>query len=597
MPLPIEDYALISDCHSAALVGKNGSIDWLCFPRFDSGACFAALLGSEENGHWSITPADQYEVTRKYIEGTVVLETTFAAASGTCRLTDCLLIGDDHPTLVRSLEGVHGTVNLHLELTLRFDYGSIVPWVRRTPEGHGIYAVAGPDAVNVTSPVALQGKNLHTAADFQIKAGERLSFTMTYYPSHLPRPRRIDRPWIAIRGTIYWWKEWFDRNEYHGFDEEAVSRSLLTLKALIYEPTGAVIAAPTTSLPEKIGGHRNWDYRYSWLRDSSFTLTALLQAGYRGEAERWSAWLLRTVAGNPSQVSIMYGIKGERRLNEVELTWLPGYEDSKPVRIGNDAHTQFQLDVFGELISTLYLARRHGLTYSQEPWRIERHMIDYISSHWSEPDEGIWEIRGPRQHFTHSKVMAWAALDRAVRAIHDFGLDGDLEHWTELRDRIHRDVCEHGFNSEMNSFVQSYDSKELDASLLLLGLVGFLKPSDPRFIGTVEAIQKNLMRDGLVLRYRTSSGVDGLEGDEGSFIACSFWLVEALRNIGREREAHDMYKHLCSLRNDVGLFAEEYCPKTHRMLGNFPQAFSHIAQATTAMNFTHPAVRRPMNVV
>lgn len=585
MALLIEDYALLSDCNSAALVGKNGSIDWLCLPSFDSAACFAALLGDENNGRWLIAPKGEFHSRRQYVDGTTVLETTFESSQGLCRLTDCMLVKDETPTLVRILEGLSGEVDVQMEFVIRFDYGSIVPWVRRLQNSHqGIRAIAGPEAIALTSAVPLKGKDLRTVAEFKVKAGEQLPFVLQWYPSHKPEPYPVENPYVAVRKTIYWWKEWSDRCQHDSCDRAGVKRSLITLKALTYAPTGGIVAAPTTSLPESIGSNRNWDYRFSWIRDSTFTLYALLNAGYRDEAQRWNMWLLRAVAGTPSQVNIMYGINGERRLTEVELDWLAGYQGSKPVRIGNAAYKQMQIDVFGELMDTRDLARRSGLYHDENSWRIEKEMLKYLCQNWASPDEGIWEIRGPRRHFTHSKVMAWVAVDRAVRAVQNFGMEGPMDEWIALRDKIHRDVCENGFDRSLNSFVQSYGSKELDASLLMISLVGFLPPDDPRSVGTVNAIQKNLMQDGLVLRYRTHPEIDGLPSGEGSFLACTFWLIDNLVLLNRRKEAEEFYKNVVSLRNDVGLFSEEYSMRDKRMLGNFPQALSHIAHVNSASN-------------
>lgn len=588
MSLPLEDYALISNCHSAALIGKNGSIDWLCFPCFDSAACFAALLGTRDNGNWQICPKEDFKSTRKYYEDTMVLETIFTTKSGSVKLIDCMLMERDCPTLVRTVEGIEGKVELDFELTIRFDYGSIVPWVRRLPDGTGINAIAGPEAIVIYSPVKLHGKNMHTAASFELSKGEQKSFVLYWYPSHLPTPQVMKDPWYEVEITILWWKNWIKKSSYEGFDASAVKRSLLTLKALNYEPTGAIVAAPTTSLPENIGGVRNWDYRYGWIRDSSFTLLALLSAGFKEEAIRWNEWLLRAVAGTPSQMNIMYGIRAERRLTELELEWLPGYENSSPVRIGNEAYSQFQLDVYGEFLASAYLAQVNGITLNDNTWRIARKMVEFVCESWMEPDEGIWEVRGPRRHFTHSKVMAWVALNYAILSARDFHLECDMEKWLQVRDEIHEDICIKGFDKELNSFVQFYGSKELDASLLLLTHFGFLPHDDPRIIGTIEAIQKHLTRDGLLLRYNTQSKVDGLPGSEGCFIACSFWLVYSLRTIGRHDEAMELYNHLQSLRNDVGLFAEEYSPVHKRMVGNFPQGLSHIAHINAAMDYKLP---------
>lgn len=588
MALKIEDYAMLSDGRSAALIGRDGSIDWLCFPRFDSPACFAALLGTPEHGRWSIAPKGRWHGSRRYLEGTVVLETTFRAKGGSCRLFDCMLVDSAVPTLVRVVEGVEGTVDLELDLAIRFDYGSIVPWVRRLEGRHGIRAVAGPEALLVGSPVPLLGKNLRTTAAFAARAGEMLSFTLQWQQSHEFPAAPPANPHAEMRKTVYRWKEWSDRSGYTGGDKPAIDRSLLTLKALTYERTGGIVAAATTSLPEALGGSRNWDYRYAWIRDSAFTLEALLAAGYRDEAERWNQWLLRAVAGTPSQVNIMYGIAGERRLSELELAWLPGYEGSKPVRIGNAAYAQTQLDIFGELMAASHLARKSGLPGSADFWRVERKLVEYVCSRWREPDEGLWEVRGPRRHFTHSKVMAWLAIDRAIAGVERFGLEGDAARWRRLRRRIHADVCRRGFNSKLGSFTQAYGSRELDASLLLLPLVGFLPPSDPRVTGTVRAIERGLMKDGLLLRYLPKKGIDGLGGCEGSFIACSFWLAQAYALLGRREEAVELNARVSALRNDVGLFSEEYSTRRRRLVGNFPQTFSHVGHVVTGLALSRP---------
>lgn len=585
MGKPIEDYALISDCQSAALIDREGSIDWLSFPRFDSPACFASLVGTNENGRWKISPSEPFTTSRKYIEGTVVLETHFETSKGSCKLIDCLVIEDHTPTLIRMIEGVEGKVELNLELIIRFDYGSIIPWVRRNEKRDGMHAVGGPEALVIYSPLKFRGRNLHTYADFSISEGEKKTFTMMWYPSHEKMPRPLKNPDRVLKKTIRHWKQWSSKCTYKGFEEESVKRSLLTLKALTYNPTGAIIAAPTTSLPEEIGGIRNWDYRYSWIRDSSLTLYALLKAGYKDEAIRWKEWLQRAVAGTPSQVNIMYGIRGERRLTEMELTWLKGFEKSRPVRIGNAAHLQRQLDIFGELLGASYVGMENGIPIDDNSWRIDRKMVDYVCEHWMEPDEGIWEIRAPRKHFTHSKLMAWVALSSAVRIASSNGLKGDIVNWTKLRNQIHQEICERGFNKKLNSFVQTYDSDELDASLLMMPMTNFLPPTDPRIIGTIDAIKRELMIDGHVHRYKNTTQVDGLPGEEGSFMACSFWMVENLRLIGRKDEALEMFRHLQTIKNDVGLFSEEYSTNHQRMLGNFPQALSHISQIVSALGF------------
>ena len=577
MALRVEDYALLSDCRGAALVGKDGSVDWLCCPRFDSSPFFAALVGTPENGRWRIAPKGRFRVERRYLPGTMILETVFHASGGVVRLVDCLLVRESAPTLVRLVEGVSGRVAMGLELVIRFDYGSIVPWVRRLESREGLTAVAGPDAVLVKSPVKLGGRNLRTVASFEVRAGDRLPFVLAWYPSERSIPKLPADCRDAVGRTARWWKGWSGRASVRGRDEEAVRRSLLTLKALTYEPTGGIIAAPTSSLPEVLGGTRNWDYRYVWIRDSAFTLSALLMAGYREEAQRWNQWLLRAVAGTPSQLNIMYGIRGERRLTEIELTWLAGYEGARPVRAGNGAYAQLQLDIFGELMAASHLGREAGLPRSADFWRVERTMIDYLCENWQRPDKGIWETRRPARHFTHSKVMAWLAVDRAIKAVEEFGLDGELEHWRKLRACIHADVCERGFSPRLNSFVRSYGAQDLDASLLLLCLAGFLPPDDPRIRGTVAAVERELLQDGLLLRYRRPDGLS-----EGAFLACSFWLADCRHLLGRRREAEELYERLLGLRNDVGLLSEEYDTNARRLVGNFPQTLSHIALINSA---------------
>ena len=584
MSLPLEDYAFLSNGHSAALVAKNGSVDWLAFPDFDSPACFASLLGTSENGRWSISPRAPFQVERSYIDGTMVLETIFTTASGSCKITDCMLSDDDFPTLARTVEGLSGQVELDMEFIIRFDYGSIVPWVHRNENRDGLHAIAGPDAVVLFSPLKLQGKNLHTELNFKVSAKERISFALSWHQSHIKAPAKKDF-WKQTLKTIEWWKKWSGSCLYEGFDEASVHRSLITLKGLIYHPTGAVVAAPTTSLPEEVGGVRNWDYRYSWLRDSSFTLYALLKAGFKDEAICWQDWLHRAVAGTPSQVNIMYGIHGERRLTELELTWLPGYEKSKPVRIGNAAYEQFQLDVFGEILSTASVGWKHGIPIREESWRIQLKMIEFVCANWNQPDEGIWEVRGPRRQFTHSKLMAWVALNCAIEAVTKYKVKGDVEKWIKLRDEIKKEILEKGFNRKLNSFVQYYGSSDLDASLLMMAHVGFLPADDPRLAGTVKAIQKNLTHNGHVIRYHTQTKVDGLPGCDSSFIACSFWLVDNLLRMGKKEEALEHYRAIQKIKNDVGLYAEEFAVSKKRMAGNFPQAFSHIAEVVTAMGF------------
>lgn len=493
-----------------------------------------------------------------------------------------MLIGQDPPTLVRSVEGIEGEIELKTEFIIRFDYGSIVPWVRRNRDTNGIHAVAGPDAVVLYSDVTLLGENLHTTATFSIRPQEIRNFTLIWYPSHLKIPN-LKRPASKIHKTIRWWQKWSAKCTYKGIDQEGVMRSLLTLKALSYSPTGAIVAAPTTSIPEEIGGSRNWDYRYGWIRDSSFTLLAFLRAGYKEEAIHWNQWLLKAVAGTPSQVNLMYGIRGERRLTELELDWLPGYENSKPVRIGNGAYSQFQLDVFGELIATAHFGRFYGIPIDDNAWRIESKLVDFVVNHWKDPDEGIWEVRGPRRHFTHSKLMAWVAMKHAVDAVREYKLKGNLELWQTVRDEIHQNICENGYDSELNSFVQFYGSKKMDASLLMMPLVGFLPITDTRVIGTIKCIENKLMKDGLVRRYTPDEAIDGQVGSEGTFLPCSFWLVRCYSIMGRHQEAYELYQKLQDLRSDVGLYSEEYSTVEKRLVGNYPQAFSHITHILAAM--------------
>jgi GH15 family glucan-1,4-alpha-glucosidase len=588
MGLPIEDYAIIGDTHTAALVSREGSIDWLCLPRFDSPACFTALLGDHRHGRWMIGPAGEVlDVQRRYRGDTLVLETEFRTAEGTVRLVDCMPPRQDDPDVARVVEGVHGRVRMRMELVIRFDYGSIVPWVRH--RDRAIQAVAGPDSVWLRTPVPIRGRNLTTVAEFDVAEGEQVPFMLTWHVSHRPAPRAID-PIRAVRDTERWWRQWVGQLDYHGGWREAVTRSVLTLKALTYGPTGGVVAAPTTSLPEALGGVRNWDYRYCWLRDATFTLDALMQSGMQAEAEAWREWLLRAVAGNPEQTQILYGVAGERRMDERELEWLPGYEGSTPVRIGNAAVRQFQLDVYGEVMDALHLARQTGIPSDEPSWELQRALMDFLESNWREPDEGIWEVRGPRRHFTHSKVMAWAAVDRAVKAVEFYGRRGPLKRWRALRDTIHSEVLERGFDPELGTFVQFYGAKQTDASLLMIPLVGFLPASDRRMRGTVAAIERELCPDGLVLRYAPdgSESVDGLPAGEGTFLACSFWLADNLALLGRHDEARELFERLLDLRNDVGLLAEEYDSKTGRLLGNFPQAFSHVALVNTARQLSRP---------
>lgn len=600
MPLRIEDYALIGDCETAALVGRDGSVDWLCWPRFDSPACFAALLGTAENGRWRIAPTEEgYAVSRRYIADSLVLETVFSGPDGEVAVIDFMPpyhdeTGIDLSDLVRIVEGRRGSVEMGLDITLRFDYGASVPWVEKLQGEPGLSAVAGPDRVTLRSAVPLHSAAQHTTATFAAKAGTRTAFVLTHQPSHLPLAQSIDAE-KSLEQTLSGWKDWSARCNYQGPWRDAVIRSLLTLKALTYRPTGGIVAAPTTSLPEKIGGTRNWDYRYCWIRDATLTLLSLMHTGYYDEAEAWRHWLVRAAAGAPAQMQTMYGIAGERRLAEWEVPWLPGYEGSLPVRIRNAAATQLQIDVYGELMDALYQARQGGLAFDKTAWGLQRAVTDHLERVWREPDEGIWEVRGGRQHFTFSKVMAWVAFDRAIASVEKGHGTGPVERWRDLRAEIHAEIWERGFDASRNSFVQAYGGKALDASLLLLPLVGFLPPDDPRIVGTVAAIQSELVVDGFVLRYDTGETRDGLPGDEGVFLACSFWLVDNLVLQGRQDEATRLFERLLSLRNDLGLLAEEYDPAERRLVGNFPQAFSHIALINSALNLTraqNPATQR-----
>ncbi|MFD9442995.1 glycoside hydrolase family 15 protein [Streptomyces sp. NPDC060006] len=586
----IEDYALIGDHQTAALVGRDGSIDWLCLPRFDSAACFAKLLGDEENGHWRIAPEGAGVCTRRaYRPDTLVLDTEWVTEEGTVRVTDLMPQRDRAPDVVRIVECLEGRVTVRSTLRLRFDYGSVVPWVRRS-DGHRV-AVAGPDSAWLRSEpeVHTWGEDFGTHSQFTIDEGEQVAFVLTWHPSHEARPERVD-PFEALAHSVSDWQAWAARCRYDGPHRDAVVRSLITLKALTYAPSGGIVAAPTTSLPEEIGGVRNWDYRYCWLRDSTLTLGALLACGYQEEAEAWRDWLLRAVAGDPADLQIMYGLAGERRIPEYELAWLPGFRRSAPVRIGNDAVRQLQLDVYGEVIDSLSLAQHGGVPAKPDMWRLHQALMDFLHEAWRKPDEGLWEVRGPRRHFVHSKVMAWVAADRTVRALEENpGLDGDVERWRAMRDEVHREVCERGFDPERNTFTQSYGSRELDAALLLIPRLGFLPADDPRVVGTVDAVRAELARDGFVHRYDSDRGgsdlkdVDGLPGGEGSFLVCSFWLADALHLTGRTKEALDLFERLVALRNDVGLLAEEYDPVAGHQLGNFPQAFSHIGLVGTAL--------------
>ena len=587
MPLPIEDYALIGDCHTAALVGKNGSIDWLCFPRFDSGACFAALLGGPEHGRWLIAPtAPVRAVSRCYRDETLVLQTEFETDEGCVRLIDFMPLSDERWDVARIIEGVSGRVTLRMELIVRFDYGSIVPWVRRAEDV--LLMTAGPDTLELTGSVDVAGENMKTVAQFSVGAGQRESFVLNYRPSHYATraPRDAEH---ALEETQRRWHEWSGVCKTGGRFRGVVMRSLITLKALTFKPTGGIVAAPTTSLPEQPGGVRNWDYRYCWLRDATFTLNALLQTGYVKEATDWREWLLRAVAGSPKDLQILYGVNGVRRLDEIELPWLPGYQGAAPVRIGNAASKQFQLDVYGEVMDTLHLARVSGLPPEPAAWAFQLKLLEFLESVWQHPDEGIWEVRGPRLHFTHSKMMAWVAFDRGIKDAERDGLDAPLERWRRTRAAIHAEVCSKGFDRARNTFVQSYESTHLDASLLLMPQVGFLPPEDPRVLGTIAAIERDLLLGGLVLRYSTATGIDALPSGEGAFLPCSFWLADAYLLTGRRADGEAMLERLLGLCNDVGLMAEEYDPRARRMLGNFPQALTHMALVNTARLAALPA--------
>jgi GH15 family glucan-1,4-alpha-glucosidase len=583
VPSRIEDYALIGDCETAALVSRNGSIDWLCWPHFASSACFAALLGGDGQGHWSISPKGDARISRRYLDHSLVLETTFETEQGTVALVDFMPLRGRNPDVVRIVRGVRGSVDLEMELVLRFDYGRTVPWVSRMDDGT-LRAIAGPDMTTLRTSVELHGENMRTRADFTVHEGESIPFVLTYGPSYQALPRPVD-PEEALRETTKFWEKWTDRCHLHGHYAAQLERSLITLKALTYRHTGGIVAAPTTSLPERLGGERNWDYRYCWLRDATFTLLALMNAGYFEEAKAWHDWLLRAVAGSPDQVQIMYGIHGERNLLEWEISWLSGYENSTPVRVGNAASEQLQLDVYGELADALLHAYLGGIRSTTEDIELQTALTDHLAGIWNKPDSGIWEVRGDPQHFTYSKVMAWVAFDRVIKAVETCVTSDVIQRWSKIRDQIHADVCEKGFSQKLNSFTQIYGSEQLDASLLLIPQVGFLPWDDPRIIGTIEAIEKNLMVDGLVQRYRTEHTDDGLPPGEGVFLACSFWMVSALKMLGRVDEARELFERLLSLANDVGLLSEEYDPKSKRQVGNFPQALSHIALINAAFEF------------
>ncbi len=594
VPARIEDYAIIGDTQSVGLVGRDGSLDWMCLPRFDSSACFAALLGTPEHGRWKLAPAGEViAVQRRYRGDTLVLETELTTRDGTIRLIDCMPPGEDIPNVVRVVEGVSGTVSVHMELVIRFEYGYTVPWVRRVDGA--LVAVGGPDGLALRTPIATHGENLTTVATFDVHAGERVPFVLTWFPSSGTIPGSIDAE-RAIRDAELWWSTWAMQCTYRGEWREAVMRSLITLKALTYSPTGGIVAAPTTSLPESIGGTRNWDYRYGWLRDATFTLYALLAGGYQEEACAWRDWLLRAVAGDPSQLQTLYGVAGERRIPELKLSYLPGYAGSRPVRIGNAAVDQLQLDVYGEVIDTLHHARRAGIAPDGFTWKLEKHLLDFLEGHWRDPDEGLWEVRNGRQHFTHSKVMAWAAFDRAVKSVELLGLDGPADRWRAVRDAIHGEVCERAWDPGQRAFMQAYGSPRLDAAVLMVPQVGFLPYDDPRVLSTIAAIERELLHDGFCHRYHAGSGADGIQGSEGVFLLCSFWLADAYAMTGRTQDARTLYGRLLSIRNDVGLLAEQYDPTAGCLLGNFPQAFSHVGLINTAYNLSPltlaPAIER-----
>ena len=582
MPSRIEDYALIGDCQTAALVSRSGSIDWLCLPRFDSGACFAALLGGPEHGRWLLAPVGHVKrVDRAYRDGSLVLDTTFHTDGGAVTVTDCMPLRDRIPHVVRVVRGVSGRVRMTTELVIRFDYGSIVPWVRRA--SGGITAIAGPDSLRVQSDVPLRGEDLTTVADFEVAAGQSVSFALTWHPSHVKTPREVD-PLALVASAERRWRAWAAHCTYDGEWRDLVLRSLVTLKALTHAPTGGIVAAPTTSIPEALGGVRNWDYRYCWIRDATFTLLALGRNGFVEEARAWREWLLRAVAGDPAKLQILYGIDGERRIVEREIPWLPGYEGAAPVRVGNAAYEQRQLDVYGEVMNAFFESHKHGLQGDDAAWALRAKLLGFLETAWEAPDEGIWEVRGQQRQFTHSKVMVWVAFDRGIKRIEAVGGGGPLERWRALRDRIHDDVCRLGFDPGLDSFVQYYGGARLDASSLMIPLVGFLPPDDPRVRGTVRAIERGLMVDGLVRRYDSAPEIDGLPEGEGVFLPCSFWLADNLTLSGRHDDARRLLERLLGLCNDVGLISEEYDLRSRRLVGNFPQAFTHVSLVNAACN-------------
>jgi GH15 family glucan-1,4-alpha-glucosidase len=583
----IEDYAVVGDLQTVALIGRSGSVDWLCFPRFDSGSCFSALLGTSDEGRWLIAPAaGGHAVDRRYRHQTLILESEWQTDTGRVRVIDFMPPRETKPDIVRIVEGLEGRVTMRTELVMRFDYGSIVPWVRRVDEG-AIVAIGGPDGLVLRTPIELSPEAMTHTAEFIVEKGDRVPFVLTWFPSAERPPDGVDAEEALVQ-TEQSWLDWMGGCGYDGPYKSAVYTSLMVLKALTYAPTGAIVAAPTTSLPERIGGVRNWDYRFSWLRDATFTLYALMNAGFHDEARAWRDWLLRAVAGDPAKMQILYGVAGERRIPELELDWLPGYGGSRPVRVGNAAHEQFQLDVYGEMMDALHEARRHGLARDDHAWSLQRNVLDFLEGAWDEPDEGIWEVRGPRRHFTHSKVLAWVAFDRGIEAVERWDRPGPVDRWRTMRAEIHEEVCREGFNVELNSFTQSYGSDALDASTLFIPLVGFLPPNDPRVVGTIEAIQRDLTRDGFVERYRVEDQhVDGLPAGEGVFLPCSFWLVDALLMLERNDEARELFEKLLGVSNDLGLLSEEYDPAAKRLLGNFPQAFTHVGLVNSAYNISH----------
>ena len=585
MALPIEDYALVGNTRGAALVGRDGSVDWLCLPRFDSPASFCALLGGPENGRWLIAPREAVrQHKRRYRDGTLVLDTEIVTDSGRVRVTDCMPHWQGRHDLVRVVQGLDGHVPMRMELIIRFDYGAVVPWVQSLDGG--IVATAGPDSLQLRTQERLQGEDYRTVCDFDVVAGQTSSFVLTYFPSEQSPPLPID-PLTACDMTTVWWREWSRRSTYQGAYADAVERSLLTLKALTYSPTGGIIAAPTMALPESWSGGRNFDFRYCWLRDATFTLYAFLISGYVDEARAWREWLLRVAAGRPQDLQILYGVAGERRLSESELGWFDGYQGIGPVLLGNAAHSQRQLDVYGELFDALHLTRRASIEPREQVWALQRALLEFLETAWQEPDDGIWEVRGPRRHFTHSKVMAWVAFDRAVKAVQRFGRSGPAARWARIRDEIHAEVCRRGVDHERNVFVQEYDGKALDASLLMVPLVGFVSPDDPRVLATLEAVERELTWKGFVMRYDRGSAVDGIGIDEGAFLPCSFWMVDNLAMVGRREDARRLFERLLEVRNDLGLLSEEYDPDKGRLMGNFPLAFTHVALINSARNLSH----------